>query len=433
MMEVSAQLPENLKNALHRGLLARFPLTFLPFVNQQLREWEYLFPNERQSSERLLLFVDSLSPERSAALFSDIIKIENRIGIRRSNFTTDEQTIQNASELARSPYYQDWRKAVQAVFDAADNYAVETNPAMNSSRKRMIVLDIPRALPVEETGAWSHWREIGRRVKLAPLDARVSQSTFDRLLVQLIGSAIQAGSKQETHQPSARTSSADTWVIDGARSLVEVFMAQAPTLPSEPILLSYDRLNALRESFSSEMNSMSKSLNNADSLFDQLRKADVVPLCPPEIAADPTVREFVRALFLSGNGALVFGNSFVEWAASEVIRRARPHFVAVRFGVRSKPKPFTSVVVFEDPDHVNPLPSVDDEPGSAIDAQILGAYIWLSALRYDEYRRSTVCICLAESISEAYVVAPPDFAFGQTSGPIPIDVLADSLRSWIAD
>jgi len=222
-------------------------------------------------------------------------------------------------------------------------------------------------------------------------------------------------------------------VIDGARSLVEVFMAQAPTLPSEPILLSYDRLNALRESFSSEMNSMSKSLNNADSLFDQLRKADVVPLCPPEIAADPTVREFVRALFLSGNGALVFGNSFVEWAASEVIRRARPHFVAVRFGVRSKPKPFTSVVVFEDPDHVNPLPSVDDEPGSAIDAQILGAYIWLSALRYDEYRRSTVCICLAESISEAYVVAPPDFAFGQTSGPIPIDVLADSLRSWIAD
>ena len=75
MMEVSAQLPENLKNALHRGLLARFPLTFLPFVNQQLREWEYLFPNERRSSERLLLFVDSLSPERSAALFSDVVKI----------------------------------------------------------------------------------------------------------------------------------------------------------------------------------------------------------------------------------------------------------------------------------------------------------------------------------------------------------------------
>jgi hypothetical protein len=163
-----------------------------------------------------------------------------------------------------------------------------------------------------------------------------------------------------------------------------------------------------------------------------LRKTDVLPLCPPEVASDPAIQEFVRALFLSGNGALIFGNSFVEWAASEVIRRARPRFLAVRFGVRSKPKPFTSVAVFENPDRVNPLPSVDDEAGSATDAQILAAYIWYSALRYEEYRRSTVCICLAGSLSEAYVVAPPDFALGQTPGPISIDVMAESLRTWIA-
>jgi hypothetical protein len=197
-------------------------------------------------------------------------------------------------------------------------------------------------------------------------------------------------------------------------------------------LLSYDWLAVYRENFSREMNSMSKNLANADSVLDDLRNIDVLPMCPPEIASDPAVREFARSLFLSGNAAVIFGTSFAEWAASEAIRRARPRFMAVQFGVRSKPKPFTSVAVFENPDRINPLPSVDDLPGSAIDAQILAAYIWLSALRYEEYQRSTVCIGLAESLSEAYVVAPSDFALGKTSEPIPVDAIAESLRLLIA-
>ena len=323
------------------------------------------------------------------------------MGVSRTNFSTEEQTIQNASELARSPYYQEWRQAVQAVFDAADNHAVATNPSMNAPLNRAIVLDIPAALPVEQAGAWDHWRELGRPIKLA--SAGDTQGAVNRMLIQWLSNAAEAGPGNEPHDSSAHTSSADAWVIDGEKNLVEAFRSQAPAVPAKAVLLSYDRFSVLRESFSREMNSMSKDLDNADTLFDRLRKTDVVPMCPPEVASNPAVREFVRALFLSGNGALIFGNSFVEWAASEVIRRARPHLLAVQFGVRSKPKPFTSVVVFENPDHVNPLPSVDDGPGSALDAQILAAYIWFSALRYDEYRRSTVCICLAESISEAYV------------------------------
>jgi len=431
-MEAAAKLPKNLQDAMQRGVLRRLPLTFLPFANQQLRDWEYLFPNERQSNERLLLYVDSLSPEQSAALFSEVVQIENKMGIRQWQFSTDEQTIQNASELARSPYFKEWRQAVQAVFDATDKHVLETDAALLKPHNRVIVLDIPRNLPVEEAGTWRHWHGLGRRVKLEPLVSGASQSSLDSILVRLIGFAALAGQEQKSLLASPQASPADTWVIDGAKSLVEAFMAQEPSGPSRAVLLSYDRLDGYREDFSREMNSMRKNLANADSVFDDLRKVDVLPFCPPEIASDPAVREFVRALFLSGNGAVIFGNSFVEWAASEAVRRARPRFLAVRFGVRSKPKPFTSVAVFENPDQVNPLPSVDDLPGSAMDAQILAAYIWLSALRYQEYQRSTVCICLAESLSEAYLVAPPEFAFGQASEPLPVNLMAESLRAWIA-
>jgi hypothetical protein len=159
---------------------------------------------------------------------------------------------------------------------------------------------------------------------------------------------------------------------------------------------------------------------------------DVIPWCPPEVTADPAVREFVRSLFLSGNGAVLFGNSFVEWGASEAFRRARPSMVAARFGVRAKPKPFTGVAVFDNPDQVNPAPSVDDCSGSAADAEMLALYIWLAARRYADYQSATVCVVLAESISQAYVVAPAEFALWRASEPISFANLRIALCDWMA-
>ena len=113
-------------------------------------------------------------------------------------------------------------------------------------------------------------------------------------------------------------------------------------------------------------------------------------------------------------------------------RRARPTFLAAKFGIRSKPKPFTGVAVFDNPDQINPLPAADDLPGSAVDAQILALYVWLAASRFEEYHSSTVCVCLAESLSQAYVVAPPEFNLPQEAEQVPVDRLRDALQAWIA-
>jgi hypothetical protein len=99
--------------------------------------------------------------------------------------------------------------------------------------------------------------------------------------------------------------------------------------------------------------------------------------------------------------------------------------------VRSKPKPFTGVAVFDNPDQVNPMPAVDDLPGSAADAQMLALYVWLAACRYPEYQSSTVCVCMAESLSQAYMIAPPEFTLLKETEPVPLDRLGDALRDWI--
>jgi hypothetical protein len=434
-MREEDKLPGNIRDALSKGLLKRLPLTFLPYVNQQLNQWEHLFPNERQSIEKLLLYVAGLSPEQSTALFHDVVEIEEKMGVRHWDFSTVEQTIQNSSLLARSPYFQDWRRAVQAVYDATDSYALKTGGAAVKPGNRLVLLDIPLPLPVDEAGVWRRWQGIGRPMKL---DLGLSSGKASALEPLLTGSAsatgIRSGGLLDAVRSRPDASSADVWVIDAGRSLIDAVLGSeaSTTHAAKPILLSNGRLELYRQSFSHEMNTMHKDLADADAVFDRLRKVDVTTWCPAEVAAEPAVREFLRSLYLTGNGAVIFGNSFVEWAASEAFHRARPAFMAAQFGVRSKPKPFTGVAVFDNPDQVNPLPAVDDLEGSAVDAQMLALYVWLAAYRYQEYQSSAVCVCIAESLSQAYVVAPREFTIWQETEPVSLDRLHHALHDWIA-
>jgi hypothetical protein len=429
---VQEKLPEPLQDALNKGLLKRLPITFLPFTRQQLRDWDSLFPYERQSILHLLLYLAGLNDEQLALLFREVIRLEEKMGVRGWQFSTDEQTILNASLLARSPYYQDWRKAVQKVFDAADRHAEKEKPG-DTGGNRLILLAMPQRLPLDRSKVWQGWRRIGRPVRLdlaLPASPGETRSPAEALL-----GAGDGGRLLEVVSRRPDASPEDAWIVDAGTGLVDCALKPGPSGTDAPsaTLLSHERLATFRQNFSREVNTMRKDLADADAVFDHLRKADVTPWCPPEVASVPVIREFLRTLYLSGNGALIYGNSFVEWSASEAFRRARPSFLMAQFGVRSKPKPFTSVAVFENPDEVNPLPAVDDLPGSALDAQELALYVWLAASRYDEYRRSTVCLCMAENLSEAYVVAPPEFALWHETEPVPLDRLRAVLTHWLAD
>ena len=166
MNQAETKLPEGLRESLQKGVLKRLPLTFLPFVNQQISQWDHLFPNERRSVEQLVAFVESLTPEQSEALFRELVGIEEKMGVRHWQFSTSEQTIQNSSLLAASPYFQEWRRAVQAVFDAAATHASKTSGSAQKPKNRLILLGIPRSLAVDPQSVWRRWRGTGRVLKI---------------------------------------------------------------------------------------------------------------------------------------------------------------------------------------------------------------------------------------------------------------------------
>jgi hypothetical protein len=75
---------------------------------------------------------------------------------------------------------------------------------------------------------------------------------------------------------------------------------------------------------------------------------------------------------------------------------------------------------------------VDDNVGSTRDAEILARYIWLAATRYPEYQDSTVCLCLAESIAQAYLIAPSGFEVKEENGEVSLPDLQNALKKWVA-
>ena len=162
-MAVSDTLPVSLKTVVENGVLNRLPLTFLPFANQQLRDWQFLFPNERRATEQLLLYVNSLSPDESSALFAEVTALEEKMNVGSWKFSTSEQTIENASLLARSPWFQEWRCAVQAVFDATERHATTTE-GVPTPANRLVLIEIPRPLDLAAVSVWQRWGQLGRQL-----------------------------------------------------------------------------------------------------------------------------------------------------------------------------------------------------------------------------------------------------------------------------
>ena len=101
--------------------------------------------------------------------------------------------------------------------------------------------------------------------------------------------------------------------------------------------------------------------------------------------------------------------------------------VVARFGLRSKPKPFTGIAIFENQQKISALHDTDDPEGSAIDALMLARYIWLTATRYPEAQQ-TRCLCIAESSRSVLLIAPEAKRPAWTAGTA---VSPEQIHQWM--
>lgn len=378
-------LPSELKPVIPKQLLARLPRTFLPVLRERLDHWGLLFPAERRPVRATLEYLAGLPAAELDELLAPIRAVEARMDLTGWP-ASGHLTIQATSVLARSPHYSAWRQEVTRLFERINAATRQSVPARSN---KFVLCALPAGLPLDAEPLWPRLVKHGRWFQLE----RPFGEGAPQLVGALAGRRPVGGSEPVEH----------TWVIEGGG-----LHAQLPAC-ANLIVLSFEALAPARNEFRRRMNEIDKDLRSADETFDSLRALKIEFLLSGALEQDARLREFVRNLFLSGNGAVLFNNSFVQWGAHEALRRVQPQALACFFGIRNKLKPFSSVVLFEDQNRANPVPDEPDSAGSLADIQVLCDYVYLSAQAQDAYRDCTLFVFAAAESDLLLVIAPIGF------------------------
>jgi len=382
----------------------RLPATFGGAVRDQLRQWDFLFPAEQRQLRAQLDWLSALAPPEFDRLFAPLRDLEGRMALGLHDASSG-LGVRDVGILARSPLYPRWRVEVEKVFGRIDAGAAPSVPLRSAPRLMLAVL--PPAAALKDQPVWPALAKLGTWHSL--------DRPFGDVLPPLV-SAIAARPSNPAWEAIERT-----WVFEcGTR-----FSALA-----ESTVLSWDALEGLRREFLQRLNAVARDLRSVDQTTEDLRRADIGRLAGPAIAASPRVREFLRGVLLSGNGSLVFSNSFVEWGASEALRRVQPQALIASFGMRQKLKPFSSLVLFEDQHRSNPVPDQDDPAGSLTDAVLLAEYVYLAAQRTACYPGHTLTLLSAADWKRVLILGPRDRQFGRPTATA--DELATFALGWLA-
>ena len=397
--------------AIDKELLKRLPRTFVPPLNEQLEKWDVLFPVEQRTLKDQIDYLAGLSPADFEALFRAVNGIEAKMQLPAWKDSSARISIAETSLLVRSPYYPQWRSEVEKIFARIDA-GVEAAKG-RKRRRNVVVCLLPAGLPLPAGNPWPGLSQEGRTLALRTAFG----DGAEKFLLALAG-----------HTDPAADTAERTWVFESGDALSRKLAPGADGLT----LLSFDALGPARKEFLKRLNLIKKDLHSADQAFEDLRRLDLSPLLGKGLGHDPRLSGFIRDLFLTGNGALLFGNAFVEWGASEAIRRAQPQLAICAFGIRRKLKPFSSVAVFEDQGRANPVPEQDDAPSSLIDAQILAEYVFLATSRLPSYEGNTLGVFAIEDSNVVQLVGPT-LSTIWPSEPLALTELNAGILRWMEE
>lgn len=392
----------------HKELIERLPRTFRVALNDQLRSWQLLFPAEQRLLNAQLDWLSRLPPDDFKRLLAPMADLESKMELPRWDTAGASFSVQDAGLLARSPLYPQWRSEVEKVFGRIDQEVEKSG--LLPRVPRLLICALPPGLPLSTQALWPQLEKQGTWV---PLNGPFRQF-LSPLTASLAGRTL----------PPGREEIEGTWIFECLPVLARQVEAPRATV------LCWTDLAAARREFLSRLNRIRRDLRSVDQTNEELKRMDISRLVGRPAEHAPRVREFVRALFLSGNGSLVFNNSFVQWGASEALRRVQPQVLLACFGIREKLKPFSSMVLFEDQTRSNPTPDEDDPAGSLVDGLMLAEYAYLAAQRLANHEEVPLAILAAGDLDRILVLGPR--APQPAAERLTVAELTAFARRWLA-
>src|SRR6266496_1827858 len=116
-------------------------------------------------------------------------------------------------------------------------------------------------------------------------------------------------------------------------------------------------------------------------------------------SGDEILQRFQLKLLAEGSGTQLFSTTFAQWTAREVLRRAQPLTLLVRFAPRQRQRPMNELLS-------GTGSNVEVDPtGSLVDADMAAYYQWINQRRLPGSEQSSFLVWF-EGHSQALAIAP---------------------------
>ena len=327
--------------------LQRVPLSFLPSLLREIKDYDFKFPIERRALERELANLASLSTSQLNDGFRGFAQIKVSSELEHSNWAAspDKFVEQLSSDL--------WTTHQLDAFRAA---AISYSDRLSQSLP-------PENLPIPRLGITIVGRDVKQHDGVIFRKLRAHGAYFSALKPEnSLESLLQAVAKRAKAYPAPYAH----WYIDGADELEH---------DSSITCISYNSLKPAREAL---LRKMQAEIERPGMGPEELR-ALLAQIRPAEVGLndtkDPVLDHFKLKLLSEGSGTQIFSTTFVQWAAREALRRAQPLTLLVRFAPRQRQRSMNELLSATSED------AELDVLGSLIDADMGAYYNWINQRR----------------------------------------------------
>lgn len=136
----------------------------------------------------------------------------------------------------------------------------------------------------------------------------------------------------------------------------------------------------------------------------EMARTEIASFTPAEFGMTTTgdagvMDHFTLSILTEGSGTQIFSTTFAQWGARELLRRAQPYTLVLRFGPRQTLQPMTEMLTGTAPSEA------PDLPGSFVDADMAAYYTWINQQRLPGAKTSAF-LALCQSRGQAVAIGP---------------------------
>ncbi len=376
------------------ALLRRLPLAFVPLLLRELIVYDWKFPAERIDLDRQFRYLNALPPDQLREAMAAFANLKLARGLEQTDWINSPAVFSEQLSAHLWATHQ-----IDAFTKAAIDYVAKASASSPDEPLPMHRLGIA---VIGQGVAKNDYRLFRKLRAHGVYYTQVRHTEGMKPLLDAVAKRAQSSTSSGA-QPFRH------WYIDGAGG----------TPATAGIThISYNALAAPRAALQSRMQKTYEA-----SVFDpEAFRTMLAQIKPDEVElsssnADALLNRFQLSLLTEGSGTQVFATTFVQWAAREVLRRAQPLTLFVRFTPRQREKPMNELLA-----ETQRRPELDPQ-GSLIDADMGAYYTWMNLQRISGAEKAAFLVWF-EDHEEAVAIAP-SLDRGKTSDQ-PID-LADLI------